>query len=178
MAHVLESVEPALATQLNSFGPDMVSAMSTGRKADSRVTLQQQLNQRALLDYAKRLAERCGHKLDAGDTAHLRDLDAIAEKYDASFDTAIGRHRAFGAVASFLRDRFNWSVEPEVEAECRSLSLQHCGLDAFGEPVQPAVANDILTRHPAVRHSPQRAESITADSKERYLDSEIVAISW
>lgn len=72
LTHVLETVTPGLAKQLNSFGPEMIAAISDDGRADPEAELQQLLGQRALTAYAERLADRNGHELAAAD---LRELD-------------------------------------------------------------------------------------------------------
>lgn len=176
LAHVIEPVAPGLARQLNGFGPEMVAAMSDGASnTDPGVELQHLLGRRALLAYAERLAARNGHELSATD---LRELEPVAEENGASLDTAPERQRAFGEVASFLHDRFGWPADPEAEAECRSAALRESGLDAFGQPALPTAPGGTGAAPPTSDHPRQGEAPATAGTRERYLDSEIVAIYW
>ncbi|MDP9477995.1 MAG: hypothetical protein M3R38_20320 [Actinomycetota bacterium] len=175
LTHVLETVTPGLAKQLNGFGPEMIAAISDDGRADPEAELQQLLGQRALTAYAERLADHNGYELAAAD---LRELEPIAAENGASLDTAPGRQRAFGEISSFLHDRFYWPADPEVEAECRGAALQQSGLDPFGRPVLPAVPDDSPAASLALEHTPQSTVRPTANTNERYLDSEIVAIYW
>lgn len=176
LAHVIEPVASDLASQLNSFGPEMIAAISDGAaEADSDADLQQRLGKRALLAYAEHLAARNGHELDAED---LQELEPIAEEHSVSFDTAPRRQQAFSEVDSFLNDRFGWPADPEAEAECRSEALRESGLDAFGQPALPAAPGETLTALSTSDLSPHGGVPATAAREERYLDSEIVAIYW
>ena len=176
LAHVIEPVAPDLARQLNGFGPEMIAAISEGAtETDPDAELQRRLGRRALVAYAERLAARNGHELDATD---LRELEPVAEDNGASLDTAPGRQRAFGEVASSLRGRFGWPVDPEAEAECRSVALQEAGLDAFGQPALPAAADDAPGALAAPDHPSRSDIPETVGTEERYLDAEIVAIYW
>jgi hypothetical protein len=175
LAHVIEPVAPGLAKQLNSFGPEMIAAMSDGGDTDSNAELQQQLGQQALAAFAERLAVHNGHELAAAD---LRELEHIAAVNGTSLGTATGRQQAFGEISSFLHSRFDWPADPEMEAECRRAALQESGLDPFGQPALPAIPDDIPAIPPAPDHSHQSAAPTTADTNERYLDSEVVAIYW
>ena len=170
LSHVLEPVAPDLAKQLNSFGPEMVAAISDGGGSDSHAELQQLLGRRALIAYAECLAVHNDYELTVAD---LRELEPIATENGAFFDTAPERQRAFGEISSFLQGRFDWSANPEAEAECRSAALQESGLDLFGQPALPTVPDDLPA---APNHSNQ--STTMADTNERYLDSEVVAIYW
>ncbi len=173
---MIEPVAPDLARQLNGFGPEMIAAISEGAaETDSGAELQRRLGRRALVAYAERLAAHHGHELAAAD---LRELEPVAEDNGASLDTAPGRQRAFGEVASFLRGRFSWAEDPDAEAECRGVALQESGLDAFGQPALPAAPSETPAALPT-SDDPRRGDGpAAADTKERYLDSEIVAIYW
>ncbi len=105
-------------------------------------------------------------------------LEPIATENSASLGTAPGRQRAFGEISSFLHDRFDWPADPEAEAECRGAALQESGLDPFGRPTLPAVPDGITGTSPAPDHTHQSTVRTTADTNERYLDSEVVAIYW
>ena len=176
LAHVIEPVVPDLASQLNSFGPEMMAAISDGAaEADSGAELQQQLGQRAMVSYAERLAARNDYEMDATD---LRELESITEEYSVSFDTAPRRQQAFSEVDSFLNDRFGWPTDPEAEAECRSDALQESGLDVFGQPALPAATHETLSALPTSDSSSHGGVATSVDGEERYLDSEIVAIYW
>lgn len=176
LAHVLEPVASDLASQLNSFGPEMIAAISDGAaEADSGADLQQRLGQQALLAYAEHLATRNGHELDAEDR---RELEPIAEENSGSLDTAPRRQQAFSKVNSFLKDRFGWPADPEAEAECRSDALRKSDLDALGQPALPAASDGTLASLSTADLSPHGGVPATSDKEERYLDSEIVAIYW
>lgn len=175
LAHVIEPVAPGLARQLNSFGPEMIAAMSDGGGADPDAELQQRLGQRALTAYAQRLAAHNDRELVAAD---LRELEPIAAENGASFGTAPERQRAFGEVSSFLHDRFGWPADPEAEAECRTAALEESGLDPFGQPALSAAPDNTPAAFPAPDRPHQSTVPIAADTNERYLDSEVVAIYW
>lgn len=175
LAYVIEPVAPDLARQLNSFGPEMIAAMSDGGGEDLEAELQQRLGQRALVAYAERLATHNGHELVAAD---LRELEPIAEENGASLGTTPGRQRAFGEIASFLHGRFGWPADPEAEAECRGVALRESGLDTFGQPALPAAPDGTPVAPPTSDHPRHIDVPAIADTKERYLDSEIVGIYW
>jgi hypothetical protein len=175
LAHVLEPVAPDLAEQLNSFGPEMIAAMSDGVVADPDAELQRRLGQRALIAFAKRLAAHNDHELDAAD---LHELEPIAEENGASLGTAPGRQRAFGEISSFLHDRFDWPADSEGEAECRGAALQESGLDPFGQPSLAAAPDDISAALLAPDYPHRSTVPTEANTNERYLDSEVVAIYW
>jgi hypothetical protein len=176
LAHVIEPVAPDLAKQLNGFGPEMIAAMSEGTAgADPGAELEQRLGQRALVAYAESLAARNGHELDAAD---FRELEPIAEENGISFDTALRRQQAFGEVTSFLQGRYGWRADPEAEAECRSVALRESGLDTFGQPALPAATDGISAAILTSDHLRPNDAPATADTNDRYLDSEIVAIYW
>lgn len=175
LAHVLEPVAPDLARQLNTVGPEMIAAMSEGVEADPADELQQRLGQRTLAAYAEHLAVQNGHELAATD---LRELEPIAAENSVSLDTAADRQRAFDEISSFLYGRFDWPADPEAEAECRGAALRESGLDAFGQPALPAVPNDIPVAPSTSDYPHQSTVTAAADTNERYLDSEVVAIYW
>lgn len=175
LAHVLEPVSPELTKQIKSFGPEMIAAMSDDGEEDTDAELHQQLGKRTLTAFAKRLAAYHGHELAEAD---LSELEHIAEENESSLSIAQERQRAFGEVASLLRGRFGWSSNPEAEADCRSEALQESGLNAFGELALPAVPNGVSVALSDFNSSRQSDLPTTADTKERYLDSEIVAIYW
>lgn len=52
------------------------------------------------------------------------------------------------------------------------------GLDAFGQPALPAVPNDIPVPFPTPDYPHRSTITAAADTNERYLDSEVVAIYW
>ena len=118
---------------------------------------------------------RNGHELNAAD---FQELDPIALGNVASFGTATGRQRAFDEISSFLRGRFDWSMDPEAEAECRGAALHEADLDSFGQPTLPTIPDGTRVAPAASDNSHDSTVATTSDTNERYLDSEVVAIYW
>jgi hypothetical protein len=80
-----------------------------------------------------------------------------------SFGSLDERRKAFSAITKHLVDRFGFPQEPDISAQYREAALTNAGLHFSGQ-VAPLVASDDVPS--------------STPEKERFLDSEFVAIYW
>jgi hypothetical protein len=160
LVHVLESVAPELANQINTAGSDLLAAMASSSKTDRRTELKQQLMHKALTAYATDLAAHYGHTLTMQD---LSEVGRLSAQHSTSFGTLTEKREAFGAITSFLNDRFDLPRNSDITARYRAAALEDTGL-LFRDQVTPLVASDDVP-------SP-------TSSQGRFLDTEFVAIYW
>jgi hypothetical protein len=158
LTDVLESVVPDLANQINSIGSGALDAMAVGPKQN--IEMRQQLMNDALVGYAKLLADHYSRTLTEENLFELSHLSKINCK---AFGSQKERRDAFEAISAFVLDCFSLPREPLIVAQYRAVALADAGLHLSGELLPVAAPNNVLP---------------TMDSKECFLDSEIVAIYW
>lgn len=160
LVHVLESVSPDVAQQIDTVGSMAFAAMSRTGTQGTREDRKRSLWSSALVRYAALLAEHYGHTCTE---AELSEVGLPAKEHLSSLDTQAGRRDAFESIASFLLERFGIEREPLVVAQYRAAALVDAGLDLMGQPLSLAtpVSSDLTT-----------------PSRERFLDTEFVAIYW
>lgn len=160
LAHVLGSVAPELAAKIDGLGSGALATMSGSNKADRSTERKQLLIRDALTAYAMFLADHYGFSLTAQD---LPEVDLLSEQHCTSSDTLTESRKAFGAITSFLHDRFDFPREPVIAAQYRWDALEEVGLPWSGQVMTPPLSNG--TPSPTT-------------SQGRFLDSEFVAIYW
>lgn len=107
---------------------------------------------------------------DENSTAHRTDIitaiSAKAREEAQNFDSSEARRRAFREIEGMIASGIGFHLDPDLGPELRTKSLLACGLD----------------RHGHLEAGSQSALSILAadseNDQERYIDSEIISISW
>jgi len=160
LAHVLESVAPGLASQIDTVGSSAFAAMANASTSSQSVELKQQLMRDALVGYATLLADHYDLSITAQDSS---EVGLLSEQHCISFGSQRGRREAFDAIATFMLDRFGLDREPLIVANYRAVALADAGLN-FSAQTMPLVTSDNLPS--------------AASSEERFLDSEFIAIYW
>jgi hypothetical protein len=161
LAHALESVLPGFGKKIEALGTDLRTAItnsSTSKQSNDRT--HRQVTQ-VLVNYAKLLASKYGHNLDAGEIA---DVELISQAHNSSLGNIEERRKAFDAIAEFVLTHFDIERNHEIVAELRSTALFEAGLDLQGQPLALPI--------------PAAVEPIDRVSTDRFLDSEFVAIYW
>ncbi len=160
LLQVLQSMVPRLADPLEEALGSGAAALTDGSKPDEGVEQKEQLMREALVSYASSLAEHYGFELaEQG----LSEVDLLAERHCVSFGTLMERREAFGAITSFLHERFDFPREPDTVATYRGVALSDAGFNFSGQ-VSPLPDSDNVQP--------------SASPPGRFLDSEFVAIYW
>lgn len=160
LAHVLRSVEPGLADQIDALGSGALAAMVETGKPDGSTERKQQLMHEALIAYARSMVDHYGHSLTAQD---LSEIELLSEQHCTSSDTLTGRREAFDEITSFLHERFDFPWENLIAAQYRSVALTDAGFPLLKQATSPVASDDVPS---------------PASSQERFLDSEFIAIYW
>lgn len=160
LAHILESVMPGVANQINLAGLNALATISTSNQAGQRIGVKQKLMQAALVNYAELITNHLQVELTP---EHRNQVNSLADHYCGSYDSQEARREAFEAIATYLIDKFGIEREPLIFAEYRANALVDAGLDLSGNPTRFASTDDTV--------------SLMA-SCDRFLDSEFVAIYW
>jgi len=159
LTDVLEEVAPAIGKQIRALGEPALKQMSEhiesaqGEARRSHIAL-------ALLGYAKLLDQH--FELGHSETT-LLNLDILPEQSLAAFDTYEQIQQAFANVAGVLEVPTDETDDRLAIARYRAKALEDAGLDFEGEPLVTSI--------------PRRVTELETD-KERFLDTEVVAIYW
>ncbi|QIN81107.1 hypothetical protein GBA65_21985 (plasmid) [Rubrobacter marinus] len=158
---VLQSVVPRLADPLEEALGSGAAALADGGEPNQSTDQKGQLMREALVSYASSLADHYGFNLTEQDSA---EVDLLAGQHCASFGTLTERRQAFGAITSFLHERFDFPREPDTAAAYRGVALNDAGFRYSGQVSPLAASEDVLRT--------------AASARGRFLDSEFVAIYW
>lgn len=160
LSHVLESVAPEIATQIDMAGSGALAAVTQASKSQGGEDQSQKLMHGALVRYGTSLAGHYGHSITA-DQLVTQSLALIYPRN--SCGSVVERRRAFEKVTAELAERFQFAPEPVVAAQYRTEALMEVGL-FFPSDSKPLGAG------PAIPFVPK--------PDQRFLDSEFVAIYW
>jgi hypothetical protein len=160
LVHVLKSVAPDLADQLEALGSVALVAMARNRKPDGGTEREQQVMRKALVVYAGSFAAHYDYSIT---TQELAEAGLLPEQPFMPSDRVEEKREPFGQITKHLRDRFDLQQEPNIAAQCRGAALMEAGLLLSEQTMSPLSSDDV----PTLTHS-----------QERFLDSEFVAIYW
>jgi hypothetical protein len=160
LSHVLRSVAPDLANRIEALGSGALAAMTEASKPDGSTERKQQRMREALVAYGTQLAAHYDHSITAKE---LAEVGLPSEHHCLSFGSLEEKRKAFNAITKHLVDRFGLPQEPDIAAQYRGAALYDAGLLFSGQVVPLVTSDDVPS---------------SAPEKERFLDSEFVAIYW
>jgi hypothetical protein len=124
------------------------------------IKLKHKLMHDALINYSKFLADH--YKLNLTQQ-NFDEIRLLSEQHCASFSSQEKRYKAFEVIAKYLIDNFSLEREPLTFAQYRASALTDAGLNFSGSPIPLVTSHEIVS---------------STSSKERFLDSEFIAIYW
>jgi hypothetical protein len=161
LVDVLGEIAPELGTQVGALGEGALVAMGD---AVSRTALaEEQKGQQAraaLLAFASLLTEH--HETPVDQLALNEIVSSVSVSADA-MDSVGGRRVLFGEVVRRVDEALSVQTSPEIAAQYRVAALADAGL-GLGGSLTPVGSQGVFDDQPAMR--------------ERFLDTEIVAIYW
>ncbi len=160
LAHVLDSLAPDLGHRVSTAGSDLLASITRSSIASKVPERKQQLIRFALVRYAMLLAGHYGISVTEQD---LSGAGLPSEQHCAAFSNLKERREAFDEIAAFVLARSGLERDPSVVAGYREMALADADMDLSGQPtslVAPVSA------------------PLAPSPKERFLDTEFVAIYW
>jgi hypothetical protein len=163
LVHVLETVAPGFAEQINSLGSGAFTNIANANMVKQNAGLTQRMKN-ALVGYSKLLADHYERTITS---EALAEVDLLSENFRSFYGSQRERREAFDAIAKYILDHLGIDREPLVVAEYRAVAMVEAGLDFSGRlmPIAGSVDN------------PSTITSIRS-TDERFIDSEFIAIYW
>jgi hypothetical protein len=161
LLQVLSSMSPDIGKQIDKLSRgDLFELDPDGRdRVDSS---SEHFGYIALHAYAARLGEANGISLSEDDIA---EVDAVARDHLDSFQTWQGQRDAFREIETFMVDRYNFELDPNLALESRRKARMDAGLTWETSSRLESESNTKSSETPGAYD-------------EYYLDSEFIAIYW